>query len=77
MNVNKELYICALSFRDMPNVIHITRFIMDNRGVPLSIDVSHPRIKRIVKVIYRGTSTRGKKLHIYSEGSREGEILGG
>lgn len=77
MNTNKELYVCALSFKDMPNVIHITRFLMDSRGAPLSIDVSHPRMRRIVKVVLRGVSHRGKKIYSYTEGTREGELLGG
>ena len=75
--MDRELYVCAISFKDEPNVIHIAKFMMDIRGVPLSIDVSHPRIKRIVRVVFRGVSAKDKKVYIYTEGSKEGEILGG
>jgi hypothetical protein len=75
--MNRDLYTCAITFGDEPNVIHIAKFMMDARGVPLNMIIMHPRKKQEVKVIYRGVSSRGKKLYRFSEGTRAGEALGG
>jgi len=76
--VSFEQYVCAISFKDEPNVIHICRFVMDALGVPLRLDVAHPRNKgKPVRVLFKGVSRKGKKLYRYIEGTKEGQILGG
>jgi hypothetical protein len=75
--MNRNLYTLAVSFKDEPNVIHFLKFMMDAKGVPLSLDLHHPRSGEPVKVIYRGTSKRGRSLYRYTEGSKAGEVLGG
>jgi hypothetical protein len=77
MENNRDLYTCAVTFNDEPSVIHVAKFMMDARGVPLKLLLQHPRSEQGVWVYYRGTSTRGKKLYRYSEGTRAGEALGG
>ena len=75
--MNRDLYTVAITFNDLPNIIHIAKFMMDAKGVPLSMEFFHPRLNAPVKVIYRGVSSRGKKIYRYSEGHRAGEALGG
>lgn len=75
--MSRDLYTMAVTFNDEPNVIHIGQFMMDAKGVPLSMIFNHPRSGKPVKVIYRGVSSRGKKIYRYSEGNRAGEVLGG
>ena len=73
----REEYICALSFNDYPNVIHLAKFLMDAKGVPLKIPLNHPRKNEVVFVHYRGTSKTGRKLYFFKEGNDVGEIRGG
>jgi hypothetical protein len=75
--MNRDLYTMAVTFNDYPNVIHVAQFMMDAKGVPLSMQFRHPRLNTAVKVIYRGVSSRGKRIYRYSEGTRAGEVLGG
>ena len=72
-----DLYTLAVSFNDEPNVIHFLKFTLDAKVVPLSFDLNHPRSGEPVKVIYRGTSKRGRRIYRYTEGSKSGEVLGG
>jgi hypothetical protein len=75
--MSRDLYTMAVTFNDLPNVIHIAKFMMDAKGVPLSMTFNHPRSSQPTKVIYRGVSNRGKKIYRYTEGNSAGEALGG
>lgn len=75
--MNCDLYVVVVTFNDFPNVIHFSKFMMDSKGVPLSMEFLHPRLNCPVRVIYRGVSSLGKKIYRYSEGHRAGEALGG
>lgn len=73
----RDSYACAVIFNDHPNVIHLARFMMDAKGVPLKLSINHPRSHQVVFVHYRGTSSLGKKIYFYKEGNDLGEIRGG
>jgi hypothetical protein len=72
-----DIYTLAVKFHDEPNVIHFLKMAMDTKSPPRSLDFNHPRLNKVVKVIFRGVSSRGKKIYRYSEGTKEGSILGG
>ena len=73
----RDQYVCAVTFNDLPNVIHLARFMMDAKGVPLKIPISHPRTREMVFVHYKGTSKAGKKIYFFKEGTLAGEVRGG
>ena len=73
----RDEYVCAVIFNDYANVIHLARFMMDAKGVPLKMAINHPRTRLPVAIHYRGTSSRGKKIYFYKEGNEKGEIRGG
>ena len=75
--MNRDLYSLAISFNDEPNVYHYVKFLMDAKGVPLSLDMQHPRTGQVTKIVYRGTSTRGSRLYFFREGTSVGEVRGG
>jgi hypothetical protein len=72
-----DVYTLAIKFNDEPNVIHIMKAPMDSKTPPRFLDFNHPRLNQVVRVIFRGVSSRGKKIYRYSEGNKAGEILGG
>jgi hypothetical protein len=76
-NIMPDLYTLAMKFHDEPNVIHVLQGALDTKSPPRFLDVHHPRTGRPVRVYFRGVSPRGKKIYKYSEGSKEGNILGG
>ena len=72
-----DFYAIAVKFNDEPNVIHFFKAPMDSKSPPRFLVFDHPREEREVKVVFRGVSSRGKKIYRYSEGNKAGEVLGG
>jgi hypothetical protein len=72
-----DIYTLAVKFHDEPSIIHIMKSPMDSKSPPRFLDFNHPRLNKVVRVIFRGVSSRGKKIYRYSEGTNEGSILGG
>jgi hypothetical protein len=77
MNPFNDIYTLAIKFNDEPNVIHLVKMAMDIISPPRHLDFNHPRLNSAVRVVFRGVSSRGKKIYRYSEGTKAGSILGG
>jgi hypothetical protein len=68
----------AVTFTDLPNVTYLIPYTHHGVAViDLKFEVTHPRTREKVMVYYRRTSTSGKGIYFYSEGTRAGEVLGG
>jgi hypothetical protein len=75
--IPSDIYTILITFNDEPNIIHFMKSMLDSKSPPRFLDFNHPRLNKVVRVIFRGVSKRGKKIYRYSEGTKDGEILGG
>jgi hypothetical protein len=72
------MHTIAITFNDLPDVIHILPFTHQGAGViELKLVFPHPRTNKRTTVYYRRTSLRGRNIYYYSEGNKAGEALGG
>jgi hypothetical protein len=68
----------AVTFTDLPNVTYLIPYTHHGAAVvDLKIQTVHPLTGKSTTVYYRRTSTRGKNIYYYTEGTRAGEVLGG